>query len=1018
MTRGHLAACTAILALLAAAQPLSASPSVYTTAPDEPTAVTVAGKGDGRSDDTAAIQQAIDRAAAGPAGKGTGGGIVFLPAGTYRITRTLFLWPGVRIFGIGQQRPVIVLGARTPGFQRGIGHMLIFAGSARERDPKDAQEVAFPPPGSVPFNKNVADANPGTFYSALANIDFRIMAGNPAATAIRFHSAQHSFVSHVDFDIGSGLAGLYHVANEAEDLHFKGGRYGILAEKTSPAWPFALVDATFEGQRDAAIREHEAGLTLLNVAIRDTPVGIEIDKGYGDWLWGQNVRFENVAKAGVIISNENNVYTQVGFQNVAASNTPVFARFRESGRTVAGAGATYGVTAFTHGLTLPALGQMGTYKTAMAAEPLPALPAVSAPAIRALPPVSEWVSVRRLGARGDNRTDDTTAIQKAIDTHRVVYFPAGFYVVRDTLRLRPDTVLIGLHPSLARIVLPDGTPAWQGVGAPKAVVESASGGDAIVAGIGIDTGGVNPRATGLLWKAGARSMVNDVKFQNGHGTNAFDGTRIDPYNNNATADPDAAKRWDGQYASLWITQGGGGTFANVWSPSTFANPGILISDTNTPGRLIQASVEHHVRTEIGLNRVSNWELLAPQTEGEAGESGDAVSLEIRNSSNILVANFHGYRVTRTRKAAPSSVTLYNSRDIRFRNVHVNAESGVGTCDENGCATFLRLTKFPYENAVRDVTHGIDVREREFAVLDIPADPAPIAPATFQGAKIERVAGGFDSIGGGAVDKAGKLYFIDRRFQRIYRWSDAGKLEIVRDAALDPVNLTVDASGNLLVLSSFGRNGTVYSVRPDAPDTEITVIAPTPVGAGSAATVLPVNWWVNGEFRDQLDTRTYAFTTLAQMFARDLAVPKTRQYLSPDGSVALPASRVFAQGPTDHRGLRFSDSLDSYGFIQGKPGETVFVTNASENRTYTGVVGKGGALTGLKVFAERGGEGVTRDAQGRVYVANGQVFVFAPDGSEIGRIDVPDRPLQLVFGGADGKTLFVLTHHALYAAHIE
>jgi sugar lactone lactonase YvrE len=28
--------------------------------------------------------------------------------------------------------------------------------------------------------------------------------------------------------------------------------------------------------------------------------------------------------------------------------------------------------------------------------------------------------------------------------------------------------------------------------------------------------------------------------------------------------------------------------------------------------------------------------------------------------------------------------------------------------------------------------------------------------------------------------------------------------------------------------------------------------------------------------------------------------------------------------------------------------------------------------------------------------------------------VPERPLQLVFGGADGKTLFILTHHSLYA----
>jgi hypothetical protein len=691
---GLSGACASVLLYLAAAQPALASPSVYTAMPDDARAVRVKGAGDGRADDSAAIQQAIDAAAA----KG-GGGIVFLPAGTYRISRTLFLWPGVRIFGIGEKRPVIELGANTPGFQRGVAHMLIFAGGKRQTD-KDSPPAAFPPAGSVPFDKNVADANPGTFYSALGNIDFRIKDGNPAATAIRFHSAQHSFVSHVDFDIGSGLAGLYHVANEAEDLHFKGGRYGILAEKTSPAWPFALVDATFEGQRDAAIREHEAGLTLLNVAFRNVPVGIEIDRGYGDWLWGQDVRFENVSKAGVIISNEKNVYTQVGFQNVLATNTPTFARFRESGRTVAGKGTAYKVSSFTHGLTLPGLGRIGEYKTDMQAESIASLPAPAAPAIRPLPPVSDWVNVRTLGAKGDNSTDDTAILQKAIDSHRVVYLPAGFYKVSDTLRLRADTVLIGLHPSLTQIVLPDGTPAFQGVGAPKALVESAQGGDAIVAGIALDTNGANPRATALLWKAGASSMVNDVKFQGGHGTDAFDGSRRNPYNNNATADPDAARRWAGQYASLWVTQGGGGTFANIWSPSSFGHPGILISDTETPGRLIQASVEHHVRTEIGLNRVANWELLAPQTEGEAGESGDAVALEIRDSRNILVANFHGYRVTRTRKPAPTAVSLYNSHDIRFRNVHVNAESGVGTCDENGCATFLRLTKYPFENAIR------------------------------------------------------------------------------------------------------------------------------------------------------------------------------------------------------------------------------------------------------------------------------------------------------------------------------
>ncbi|WP_420144262.1 glycosyl hydrolase family 28-related protein [Sphingobium sp.] len=1013
MGRGSMGVWAVILLLLIPAQSASASISVYTSMPDEPRAITVAGVGDGHVDDAAAIQQAIDRAAE----KG-GGGIVFLPTGTYRITRTLFLWPGVRIFGIGKQRPVILLGKDTPGFQQGVAHMLMFTGGKRQTDGQ-TPPAAFPPAGSVPFNKSIADANPGTFYTALSNIDFRIGDGNPAATAIRFHSAQHSFVAHVDFDIGSGLAGLYHVANQAEDLHFRGGRYGIIAEKPSPAWPFALIDSTFDGQRDAAIREHEAGLTMLNVVMRNAPVGIELDRGYGDWLWGQDVRFENISKAAVMISNEKNVYTQIGFQNALAANTPVFARFRESGRTVTGKGARYRVASFSHGLTLPGVGQMGDYRTHMQAENIARLPVRQPAAIRALPPVSQWANVRSFGAKGDDSTDDGAAIQKAIDTHRVVYLPAGFYCINETVKLRSDTVLIGLHPSLTQIVLPDGAPAWQGIGGPKAVIESASGGDAIVSGIGIDTNGANPRATGLLWKSGANSLVSDVKFQGGHGTDRFDGSRVTPYNNNATADPDPRRRWAGQYPSLWVTQGGGGTFANIWSPSTFGHPGILISDTQTPGRLIQASVEHHVRTEIGLNRVANWELLAPQTEGEAGESGDAVALEIRNSRNILVANLHAYRVTRTREPAPAAVMLYNVQDIRFRNVHVNGESGLATCDENGCGTFLRLTKFPFENAIRDVTHGIDVRERQFAYLDIGGDTAaPSTDAATIAAKVEKLADGFHSIGGGAVDAQGRLYFIDRKFQRIWRWSDAGRLEMIRDATLDPVNLAIDRSGDLMVLSSYGRNATVYSVRPDAPDDQLSILSPMPNARGRDATfILPVNWWKNGEFRDQIDPVTYQFTTLADMFARDMAVPQAMAYTSPDGTLTLPAFRVFAQGPTDHRGLRFSDSLDSYGFIQAKAGQRVYLTNGSENRTYSGLVGTKGAITDLRVFADRGGEGVVSDGNGRVYVANGQLFVYEADGSPAGRIDIPERPLQLLFGGVDGRTLYVLTHHSLYAVRL-
>ena len=221
-------------------------------------------------------------------------------------------------------------------------------------------------------------------------------------------------------------------------------------------------------------------------------------------------------------------------------------------------------------------------------------------------------------------------------------------------------MLIGLHPSMTQIVLPDGTTGYQGVGAPKALIEAPKGGDNIVVGLGLFTGGINPRATALLWNAGATSLVDDVKIQGGHGTFLPDGTRFDPYDPYHAGDKDPRKRWDAQYPSIWVTDGGGGTFANVWSPNTFAQSGFYVSDTTTPGRVLQLSAEHHGRVEIGLNRVENWELHAPQTEEEVGEGPDALSLDIRNSRNILVANYHGYRVTRTFKPAPMAVRLENS----------------------------------------------------------------------------------------------------------------------------------------------------------------------------------------------------------------------------------------------------------------------------------------------------------------------------------------------------------------------
>jgi len=187
----------------------------------------------------------------------------------------------------------------------------------------DLRDVTgFPPPGLVPKNDDIPDANQSTFYSSMMNVDFEIGDGNPAAVAVRFHVAQHGVLSHIDFHIGSGLAGIMEVGNVGQDLRFLGGRYGIITTNTSPFWPYTLIDSFFEGQREAAIREHQAGLTVVRTTFRDVPIGISIDPGYSDQLWLKDARFENVRTAAVLYDRARNPATQIGAQDVPVLSAP------------------------------------------------------------------------------------------------------------------------------------------------------------------------------------------------------------------------------------------------------------------------------------------------------------------------------------------------------------------------------------------------------------------------------------------------------------------------------------------------------------------------------------------------------------------------------------------------------------------------------------------------------------------------------------------------------------------------
>jgi Pectate lyase superfamily protein/SMP-30/Gluconolactonase/LRE-like region len=936
--------------------------------------------GDGVADDSDALQSAIDNVQESHLQ-----GIVFVPSGRYRISRTIYIWPGIRVIGFGQTRPVLVLGPHTENYQEGPSYMIFFAGGRPTLNPTSqntgGKASAIPP-----------DANPGTFYSAMSNMDIEIQDGNPGAVGVRARYAQHCYLAHMDFHIGSGIAGIHDGGNVAEDLHFFGGKYGIWTRKPSPGWQFTVIDSSFEGQSEAAIREHEAGLTLIRPQFKNVPTAISIDPNYSDELWVKDARLENISGPAVVISNENSPRTEINMENVVCRAVPLFASFRESGKQVTGPQEMYRIKVFSHGFHYEDIGVTPAIQDAFDSEPLVTLPPAVKTDIRTLPPMNTWVNIRSLGAVGDGSADDTNTLKKAIAEHKAIYFPSGKYRVTDTIVLQPDTVLIGLHPSTTRILLADETPAFQGVGSPKPMLEAPNGGTNIVTGIGLYTNGINPRATALKWMAAEDSMVDDVRFLGGHGT-------VDPdvppderrkfweqiYNNNNTADSNIKRRWDSQYPSLWITNGGGGTFVNIWTPSTFAQAGLYISNTSTSGRVYELSSEHHVRNEVVLHNVANWQIYALQTEEERGEGGFALPLEIRDSSDVTVANLHMYRVVSSYQPFPYATKIINSKNIRFRNVHCYSDS-----------------KVSFDNSIFDQTHNAEIRQREFAWLNLSGNAPPVRPSTpvstlAEGAQVEKLTGGFFNISGGVVDSSGDFYFVDAKWQMIYRWSASShQLSIVRDNPLDPVQLAFDKAGNLLVISYAGK-GTVYTFKPDSDFDQSSLLKPEPNASRPGMTpILPVDYW-----RNEND------------FPQAIARKKPYQFVSLDQSIFIPAGEDFVTGQL-YYGSKMHDVLRAFGLAPAVIGQTFYVSDESEQKTYRTTVGEDGTLTNVSLFANIGGEGVAEDSEGNVYIVAGQIYVYNSAGKQIGAIDVPERPSQLLFGGPDKKTLFIAARSALYS----
>ena len=107
---------------------------------------------------------------------------------------------------------------------------------------------------------------------------------------------------------------------------------------------------------------------------------------------------------------------------------------------------------------------------------------------------------------------------------------------------------------------------------------------------------------------------------------------------------------------------------------------------------------------------------------------------------------------------PWAVKVTDSTGIRFRNFHSYSNS-----------------KVSFDDAVYDQTRHVELRQREFAWLDLSGKapqqrPHAASSVLAPKAHVEKLAGGFYNISGGAISPSGDLYFVDAHWQRIYRWN--------------------------------------------------------------------------------------------------------------------------------------------------------------------------------------------------------------------------------------------------------
>jgi len=268
-----------------------------------------------------------------------------------------------------------------------------------------------------------------------------------------------------------------------------------------------------------------------------------------------------------------------------------------------------------------------------------------------------------------------------------------------------------------------------------------------------------------------------------------------------------------------------------------------------------------------------------------------------------------------------------------------------------------------------------------------ADSKIIAP----GAKLEKLAGGFEFTEGPAADKDGNVFFTDQPNDRIVKWSSADGTVSDWMKPCGRANGTYfDKVGNLLACAD--EKNELWSIAPDKKATVLVKDFDAKLLNG------PNDLWIRPD---------------GALYFTDPLYP--RPYWKRDKQMQQDGQHVYFLGTDRKNPKRVATDLKQPNGIIGTPdGKALYVADIGAGKTYAYSVQPDGSLADKKLFCELGSDGMTLDNEGNVYLTGRGVTVFDKTGKQIEHIDVPEPwTANITFGGKNRDLLFITASKSVY-----